>query len=162
MKKVLESKRTIRFQDCDPFNHLNNARYLDYFINAREDQLIEEYDLDVFKLAATEGKSWVIASNQIVYFKPALLMEEVLIATQLIDFTEKSLLVEMRMWDEEKTHMKALLWVRFTHFDLKNLRTLSHMKHFGTLFSEVKLPVDETTFEERSKKIVRSRHLDSV
>ncbi|MEL6561964.1 MAG: acyl-CoA thioesterase [Bacteroidota bacterium] len=162
MEKVLKSIRTIRFQDCDPFNHLNNAKYLDYFINAREDQLIKEYNLDVFKLAATEGKSWVIASNQIAYFRPALLMEEVLIETQLIDFTEKSLLVEMRMWDVEKTHMKALLWARFTHFDLKNLRPLSHLKHYGDLFSEVKLPVGETTFEGRSKNIVRTRHLDSV
>ena len=28
-----------RFSDCDPFGHLNNARYIDYFINAREDHL---------------------------------------------------------------------------------------------------------------------------
>ena len=162
MKKILNSKATIRFQDCDPFNHLNNAKYLDYFINAREDQLIKEYDLDVFRIAATEGKSWVVASNQIAYFRPALVMEEVVIESQLIDYTEKSLQVEMSMWDSEKTHMKALLWGRLTHFDLKNLKPVSHLEHFGKLFSEVKLPVEETTFEERCKNIVRLRHLDSV
>ncbi len=40
LKKIIESKVKIRFPDCDPFNHLNNSKYIDYFINAREDQLI--------------------------------------------------------------------------------------------------------------------------
>ena len=38
-----ESKVAIRFQDCDPFAHLNNAKYIEYFINAREDHLIQAY-----------------------------------------------------------------------------------------------------------------------
>ena len=45
--KVLESNMKIRFQDCDPFNHLNNAAYLNYFMNAREDHLIENYGIDI-------------------------------------------------------------------------------------------------------------------
>jgi len=36
--KILQSTYQVRFQDSDPFRHLNNARYLDYFVNAREDQ----------------------------------------------------------------------------------------------------------------------------
>ena len=35
MKKLpntLQSTVKIRFQDCDPFNHLNNAAYLNYFV----------------------------------------------------------------------------------------------------------------------------------
>ncbi|WP_192348725.1 hypothetical protein [Algoriphagus sp. Y33] len=35
VEKIPESNSVIRFQDYDPFNHLNNARYIDYFINAR-------------------------------------------------------------------------------------------------------------------------------
>ena len=53
-----ESKTTIRFHDCDPFRHLNQARYLDYFVECREDQLREHYGLDMFRYAM--GKSaWV-------------------------------------------------------------------------------------------------------
>ncbi len=33
--KEPETQIVIRFQDCDPFGHLNNARYIDYFVNAR-------------------------------------------------------------------------------------------------------------------------------
>ena len=43
LPKQLESTTKIRFQDCDPFRHLNNARYTDYFMNAREDQLAQFY-----------------------------------------------------------------------------------------------------------------------
>ncbi len=39
--EVLTSQAIIRFQDCDPYAHLNNGRYLDYFMNAREDQCVE-------------------------------------------------------------------------------------------------------------------------
>ncbi len=29
----------IRFQDCDPFQHLNATRYFNYFFNSRDDQI---------------------------------------------------------------------------------------------------------------------------
>ncbi len=29
-----ESRVVIRFQDCDPMQHLNNAKYFDYYFNA--------------------------------------------------------------------------------------------------------------------------------
>ena len=42
LEKTIESKVKIRFPDCDPFNHLNNSKYIDYIINAREDHLLIE------------------------------------------------------------------------------------------------------------------------
>lgn len=37
----IETKSTakIRFIDCDPIGHLNNSKYLDYMLNAREDHV---------------------------------------------------------------------------------------------------------------------------
>jgi hypothetical protein len=58
LPKVLESTSVIRFQHCDPFNHLNNAEYLNYMVNAREDQLIKFYDIDIYKMGREQGKSW--------------------------------------------------------------------------------------------------------
>jgi acyl-CoA thioester hydrolase len=48
LANILRSTKKIRFQDCDPFNHLNNGRYVDYYINSREDQLLENYNIDLF------------------------------------------------------------------------------------------------------------------
>lgn len=74
MHRILVNKVKVRFQDCDPFNHLNNSKYIDYFINAREDHLLENYNLDIYTMALKEGISWVVASNQISYLRPALMM----------------------------------------------------------------------------------------
>src|SRR3989338_5688897 len=85
MEKKPTSRVKIRFQDCDPFNHLNNGRFLDYFFNAREDHLTEHYNLDIFTQLKKTGCAWVVASNQIAYLKPAMVAEEVVIETKLIE-----------------------------------------------------------------------------
>lgn len=56
MIKTPESRVKVRFPDCDPFNHLNNSRYLDYIMTARGDQLIEHYGFDIYRLA--REKHW--------------------------------------------------------------------------------------------------------
>src|ERR1700729_3840566 len=94
-----ESEHSIRFQDCDPFNHLNNARYLDYFINAREDHLTKYYHFNLYEYVKQTGKGWVTAQNQIAYFSPATIMENVIIQSALLRMGEKDILVEMHMWN---------------------------------------------------------------
>ncbi|SHJ04895.1 acyl-CoA thioesterase [Aquimarina spongiae] len=147
--KVLESKAKIRFQDCDPFNHLNNAAYINYMINAREDQIEKHYNLDIFKLAKNQGISWVVGSNQIAYLKPALVMEEVVIDSQLIHFTENQLHVEIRMWNNEKTELKAVMWSTFVHFNLLKQKRWNHQPELSELFQNVVMPLSVKNFEER-------------
>jgi thioesterase III len=149
MKQILATKTKVRFQDCDPFNHLNNAKYLDYFMNAREDQLLEYYAIDIFKMARTELKSWVVTSNQIAYLKPTYTMEDIVIESQLIHYTEKSLKVEMRMYNDSKTELKSLYWVNFVHFDLKAQRPTGHSAELMTLFETVVTNVNTHNFDER-------------
>jgi thioesterase III len=159
MKKVLESKVKVRFQDCDPFNHLNNSKYIDYFINAREDQLIESYDLDIYKIAAQQKISWVVATNQISYLKPAFLAENIVIESQLIEYTSKSLLVEMRMYNESKTELKSVFWSKFVHFDIATQKAINHSETFLKLFENIVQKVNQKTFEERVASIVTNNKL---
>lgn len=146
---ILESRKKIRFQDCDPFNHLNNGRYLDYFINAREDQLQEHYGIDIFRIIREQELGWVVSSSQVAYLRPVFTMEEVVIETQLIQYSDKHLLVEARMWNRDKTTLKSLAWLNFVHFNIKTNRVQKHSEEFLELFGEVVLPVKSTTFEER-------------
>lgn len=155
MEKVLKTKRKIRFQDCDPFNHLNNAKYLDYFINAREDQVAEHYDLDVFKYFQTTGLSWVVLSNQISYIKPAFTMETVVIESQLIQYTESVLLVEMKMWNENETELKAILWTKFIQFDVQAKKVSTHSHDLMKLFQAIVVPVEQSVFENRYLEIIQ-------
>lgn len=147
--KILSCIRTVRFQDCDPFNHLNNGRYLDYFMNAREDHLKEFYDYDIYKLARESGLGWVVATSQMAYLRPVYLMEEVKIESQMIGYGPKDISVEMRMFDKEGVVLKSLLWCRFVHYNLLTNSTAVHNESMVGMFENMILPVEEGSFDER-------------
>jgi len=151
--KTLTSKRKVRFQDCDPFNHLNNSKYIDYFINAREDQLAEFYDLDIFEISKTQGKAWVVVDHKIAYVTPALAMENVIIESQLLDFSEKSINIEMKMYNEDKTVVKSIIWTTFVLVDLRSKRPTNHDQKYMDLFAEVQVPVVEEDFNKRVRTL---------
>ena len=151
--KVLESTTKVRFQDCDPLNHLNNSKYFDYMINAREDQLIEHYDLDIFENAKITGTTWVVVSHQIAYIRPALVMESLTISSQLVQFNKKQLWVEILMYNKEKTVLKAVLWSSFIHFNISKGKAQEHDENFMKLFSDAVLPIKEKTFEDRVQNL---------
>ena len=153
-KKILESKMKIRFHDCDPFNHLNNSRYIDYIVTARGDQLIDNYNLDIYKLAKDRKIGWVAAQTQISYLAPAYLMEEVTIETQLIAVSDKSLLLEAFMWGEDKSILKSIMWAKLVHFNLQTQKSHVHSEELMQLFDQVVNPLPiKIDFETRIKDL---------
>jgi YbgC/YbaW family acyl-CoA thioester hydrolase len=148
--KVWASKMLIRFPDCDPFNHLNNARYIDYFINAREDHIMANMNFNIYHFAAQKGLSWVVSKNQITYLKPAFLMETVIIDSTLLKLGEKEVFVEMKMWNEKKNQLKSVLWSHFVHINLKTQKPEKHSAELMELFRpfENSLP-SAMSFDER-------------
>jgi YbgC/YbaW family acyl-CoA thioester hydrolase len=154
IQKTWESQSLIRFPDCDPFNHLNNSRYLDYFINAREDHLLQYHHFNIYELARQNGISWVVSKNQIVYLKPALLMEKVVIQSTLMRMDDREIMVEMSMWNAEKTILKAFLWTNFVHFNLRTQRRETHSAELMCAFEPYNLSLPVTvSFEQRLEQI---------
>jgi YbgC/YbaW family acyl-CoA thioester hydrolase len=152
--KIPESTHTIRFPDCDPFNHLNNSRYIDYFINAREDHLMNVFKFDMYRSALETGRSWVVSQNQIAYFAPAMLMEQVVIQSLVLEWNTSDALVEMRMWNQSKSKLKALLWTRFVHFDLKTQKRIDHEPAVTEIFMKQLVPLDyPADFEKRIAEV---------
>lgn len=133
--KELESAAVIRFQDCDPFGHLNNARYIDYFLNARQDQVAEHYGLQFFERGKQE--SWVATKMQLAFLSPAVLMERVLIRTQLIEATDSTLVVESVMLDQEAQRPKAIAWAEFSYISLLTGKRATHTVELMQLFRSV-------------------------
>ena len=157
--KTVETQHLVRFADCDPFKHLNNSRYIEYFINAREDHLKQYYDFDMYKYIARTGKCWVVAMNQIAYFVPAQLMEKVVIQSTILELNASDILVEMRMWDEAKSRLKSIFWVRFVHTDLKELKRSNHDEALMEKFTPLKNSLPESiTFEQRALQIRKMRY----
>lgn len=154
LKKILESNMKIRFHDCDPFNHLNNSRYIDYIVTARGDQLLDQYDFDIYKLAREKGVGWVAAQTQISYISPANLMENVTIQTRLLNYSDKSLLLEGLMWNTNKTVLKSVMWTKLVHFSLLSQKSESHSEELMKLFSQIVNPLDKMKdFEERVQHV---------
>ncbi len=153
MEKILQSSTKIRFQDCDPFNHLNNSKYLDYFMNAREDQALQYYNLNIHKHFVTTKNSWVVASNQIAYLKPVFLMETVVIESQIFECTKNTLYVEMTMWNAKKNQLKSILWVKFVYFNSEKSIKTNHAEALMELFLKVTTSIAESNFEERVRSL---------
>jgi acyl-CoA thioester hydrolase len=135
--KVPESTAIVRFQDCDPFGHLNNARYFDYFFNARNDHLMQYYGFSIFEWGKLHTQSWVVTQNQIAYLRPAMLDETVAIQTQLIHYSETQIVVEGLMWDKLKKRVKAVLWAEFTYVSMASGRTEKHPDTLRTFMTSI-------------------------
>ena len=137
LAKELESTAVIRFQDCDPFGHLNTARYIDYFFNARTDQVAAAYGLLIFDREARPDTGWVVNKSQIAYIAPAALMEQVLIRTRLIQITPYTLAVEGLMLNADGTRLKAVSWVEFTYVSVHTGRPTAHPQELQEFFQSV-------------------------
>jgi YbgC/YbaW family acyl-CoA thioester hydrolase len=136
MIKEPASIYTIRFQDCDPMGHLNNSRYIDYIINAREDHMDHYYNRKLSDFIAS-GYCWVVTNHEIYYIKPSIYNEKVKIQTSLIEADETSILVEGIMMSEDERQFKSLLWTRYFYVNVKTGKREQHspeqMEFFNTL-----------------------------
>lgn len=154
MNKKPTSNYKIRFSDCDLFGHLNNARYLDYFLQAREEHLENHYELRLDSYYK-EGTSWVVGGHQIAYLKPAMYAENVAIETRLLHAGESELLVEMIMTDQNHSHLKSLLWTKFIPIDIKTARRRTHPDDFMTFAKGIELPLEGfVDFNTRTMNII--------
>ncbi len=154
MIKSPESKARIRFKDCDPLGHLYNTRFIEYMLEAREDQLIEHYGLNLMEYADQRKMAWVLVKHEINYLKEAKRNETVIIQTQLIQTTDKSLIMEYKMWNEDKSQLKTILWSRFSHIDLISKRTTPHPKDVQDMLEALLIPDVEVTIDERVKSLL--------
>lgn len=133
----------VRFTDCDPFKHLNNSAYIDYMLNAREDHLAQFHDIKMTDLYA-KGLGWMVSHHEIVYLKPAIYDETVCIQSALIKAQDDALQVEMIMFNEGQTQIKAILHTKFT---LVNLATGKRDKHPGW-FMELVLGFEDKALQD--------------
>ncbi len=155
MNKAPHSVYTIRFTDCDPFGHLNNARYIDYFLNGRDDHLKDAYQLDLNHFYQ-QGVSWLVTGHEISYLRPASYNERVSITSSLINIGQAYLVVEMLMTDEKQAHIKSFMWSSFIHVNVKTGKKENHSAEFMDFARSVALSdVDVSKgFQYRLKEVI--------
>src|SRR5690554_2048817 len=124
--KETESRVVIRFQDCDPLKHLNNAKYLDYFFNAREDQVPKLYGIEMIDMIRKYQATWVVYNHNISYIRPAMVGEWVRIMSRIIWHDHHSIVVEYYMTDDSKQELKTLLWSTMRYVSMDSGRSTDH------------------------------------
>jgi acyl-CoA thioester hydrolase len=154
LKKEPITDVDIRFQDCDPFGHLNNARYIDYFINTREDHLADHYDLDIYERQKELNISWVVTKTKIAYLSPVIFREQVSIKTSLVDYNGNTLLMEGVMFDNTRKNIKSIIWIEFRHFDLTKGKLIEHSVELMDLFGKILMEkINTESFDARVREI---------
>ena len=136
--------------------HLNNARYLDYFLNAREDHTTAHYALNMGELAREQHAAWVITKHHLSYLKPARQGAQVRILSQLIHFDNSNLVLEMQMRDEAGTRLLALLWSETTFVAMPAGTRTDHSNALMDLLDELdveEVSYDPDGFDDRVKTV---------
>lgn len=159
MPKLIQTPETthrIYFQDCDMLGHLNNARYLDYFLNAREDHSTAHYNLNMGELAREQNAAWVITKHHISYLKPARQGAQVRILSQLIHFENSSLVLEMQMRSDDGLRLLALLWSEMAFVTTPAGTRTDHSNALMDLLDDLDVDgvsYDPDGFDERVKEV---------
>ncbi|GAA4397299.1 acyl-CoA thioesterase [Nibrella viscosa] len=151
-----ESRVIVRFQDCDPLQHLNNAKYLDYYFNAREDQVAKHYGFDPGQLFRELKTSWVVYQHQIAYIRPALVSEWVRIMSRIIYVNEDTLITEFYMTDDKRTQLKNVLWMTSKYVSVLTGKRIPHDPIVLEYLETIRMPdVDfhNLNFNERIREI---------
>ena len=161
--KELQSTVRINFLDCDPFGHLSNSRYIDYFYTARVDQLRQHYDFDLYELGKTTGNNWVVAQSKIAYFYPVLYNEEVIIKSRMIACSAFRVTAEYIMSDITGKKLHSLLWTDFIFVDMKSGKPVKHDKAMLEWFDSILYSSDDldlNDFEGRTRLIQKSFRME--
>lgn len=151
-----ESSYVIKFQDCDPLGHLNNVRYLDIFLNAREEQTMQHYALNLMQLLKVHRTAWVVTNHQIAYIRPADHGKTVRIQTRIIHFDNSTVVIESLMLNESRTKLKSVCWTTYRYISTETAKPTDHTDDLMDLLEALDLDdmeYDPDGFQERIRKI---------
>ena len=157
MIQTMKTNTRVSFEDCDPFSHLNNANYLNYFLTAREKQLRTNNILDIFKHAEKTGKSWAVMSHDIRYLRPARLGEKLEIWSRMLTFNSFINLIEFVMISKTSRQLKSIMHTQLAYFSIKRSKPVAHEDELKHLFDLISLfpdkSIKEFNIQERTKTI---------
>ncbi len=151
-----ESRVKIRFQDCDPLQHLNNAKYFDYYFNARDDQVPKLYNVEMADIFLAYKAAWVVYNHQISYLRPATIGEWVRIYSSIIWYDKDTVVIEYYMTDDQESHLKNILWSTLKFVGVKSGKKIDHPEEvmkFLSATKDVKVDFEKLTLLDRIKQI---------
>src|SRR5687767_8618963 len=156
LEKNPESTYVIKFQDCDPLGHLNNVRYLDLFLNAREEHTMQHYALNLMQLLKEHRTAWVVTNHQIAYIRPADHGKTVRLQTRIIHFDNSTIIIESLMLNQDRTKLKSVLWTTYRYISTETGKPTDHSDDIRDLLDSLDMDAieyDPDGFQDRIRMI---------
>lgn len=149
MEKELSSIAKIRFGDCDPIGHLNNVKYLEYMLNAREDHVENGYGFTYEEYTRKTGCTWITVQNEIAYLKEVRYNAKVIITSKTIEIGDRLSKVEILMKSEDGKIIHSVLWLTVIYFNMKTRLSESQPEETKALFHQFLVTLDQKDFQSR-------------
>lgn len=149
MENEISSIAKIRFSDCDPIGHLNNVKYLEYMLNAREDHVESFYGFTYEEYSKRTGCTWVTIQNEIAYLKEVRYNSTVIITSKTIEVSDRISKIEILMKSEDGNTINAVLWINVIYFNLKTRTSETQPEEVKELFKKYLVTLDQKEFKTR-------------
>lgn len=149
MQKEISNLARIRFSDCDPIGHLNNVKYLDYMLNAREDHVESGYGFTYEEYTRKTGCTWITIQNEIAYLKEVRYNAKVIISSKTIEISDRVSKVEILMKSEDGKTIHSVLWMTVIYFNMKTRKSDVHPEDTKRLFEKFLVDLEEKDFKSR-------------
>lgn len=153
MEKELSTVVKVRFSDCDPIGHLNNVKYLEYMLNAREDHVENGYGFTYEEYTRKTGCTWITVQNEIAYLKEVRYNAKVMITSKTIEIGDRLSKVEILMKSEDGKTIHSILWLTVIYFNMKTRTSVSQPEETKDLFKKFLVNVEEKDFQSRAQSL---------
>ncbi|WOC52556.1 acyl-CoA thioester hydrolase [Bergeyella porcorum] len=159
MEKEISTVVKVRFSDCDPIGHLNNVKYLEYMLNAREDHVEQFYGFTYEEYTRRTGCTWIAIQNEIAYLKEVRYNSKVAISSKTIELSDRISKVEILMKSEDEQTIYAVLWITVIYFNLKTRKSESQPTELLEQFGHLLVDLEQKTFQSRAEFLRRQNKL---
>lgn len=159
MEKEISSLVKVRFSDCDPIGHLNNVKYIEYMLNAREDHVESFYGFTYEDYIKKTGCTWITVQNEIAYLKEIKANTKVQISSKSIEVSDRIDKVELLMKSEDGKTIHAVMWMTVIYFNMKTRKSEVQPDDLKALFNKTLVELDQKTFEERTRFLRKQNSL---
>lgn len=149
MEKEISTQVKIRFSDCDPIGHLNNVKYLEYMLNAREDHVEAFYGFTYEEYTRQTGCTWITIQNEIAYMREVRYNSTVQITSKTIEISNRLSKIELLMKSPDGKTVFAVLWITVIYFNMKTRKSEVMPPEVMEKFEKFLVDIPEQNFQQR-------------
>ncbi|MGC4128312.1 MAG: acyl-CoA thioesterase [Bergeyella sp.] len=150
MERETTTEVRIRFGDCDPIGHLNNVKYLEYMLNAREDHVEMFYGFTYEEYIKQTGCTWITVQNEIAYLKEVRANSKVLISSKVIEAHDRLSKIELLMKSPDGKTIHAVMWMTVIYFNMKIRQSEVQPNETTALFKKFLVELEQKDFQSRA------------